>query len=67
MDEIAFPLKLEELLQADSGFQVVSELSLCELSDDEIKGHFEGDTSCPHFVFPNIHTDPLFRRQTWRV
>ena len=43
MDEIVFPLKLEELLQADSGFQVVCELSLCELSDDEIKGHFEGD------------------------
>jgi len=55
MDEIVCPLKLEELLQADSGFQVVSELSLCELSDDEIKGHFEGDTPAPFHLSKHPH------------
>ena len=41
MTEITIPLKLEELLQADSGFQVISEWNPCDLVDEEIQGHIE--------------------------
>lgn len=51
MADIQIPSKKEELLQAESGFQVVSEWNPSELTDEEITGHFEGLLASFH---PNL-------------
>lgn len=42
MTEISFPSRFDELIgSSSSGFQVISEWNPCDLSDEEIKNHFD--------------------------
>lgn len=58
MADIHIPSKIEELLQAECGFQVVSEWNPCEFADDEISGHFEGASVSHHACSNLLHFIP---------